>query len=45
VVIYAALGIKMTYKPAQRTVLVESRPAPRVGVKAVSEGGLEPPRP
>ncbi|EFC79203.1 recombinase family protein [Parafrankia sp. EUN1f] len=39
--VYAALGVRLTYKPSERRLLVAATPAPRqVGVKVVSEGGL-----
>ncbi|UED87621.1 hypothetical protein [Streptomyces profundus] len=43
--VYRQLGLRLTYDHEKQEVLAESRPAPRVGVLVVSEGGLEPPRP
>ncbi|RBM08076.1 recombinase family protein [Streptomyces sp. PT12] len=43
--VYRHLGLRLTYDHEKQEVLAESRPAPRVGVLFVSEGGLEPPRP
>ncbi len=44
--LYRALGVRMTYEPVQRKMLVEIAPDQHsVGEWVVSEGGLEPPRP
>lgn len=43
--IYRQLGLKLTYHPDRKTVQAEARPSTGVCVLAVSEGGLEPPRP
>lgn len=43
--VYRHLGLRLTYDHEKKEVLAASRPAPRVGVLVVSEGGLEPPRP
>ncbi|WP_226930786.1 MULTISPECIES: recombinase family protein [Parafrankia] len=41
--VYAALGVRLTYMPSEQRLLVAATPASRhVGVKVVSEGGLEP---
>ncbi len=42
---YRRLGLRLTYDHETRMVLAETRPAPSVCAKVVSEGGLEPPRP
>ena len=42
--LYQRIGLRLTYQPTDRTVLVEAAPA--TGIRNdVSEGGLEPPRP
>ena len=43
--LYAALGLTMTYYPADQVVDVVATPLSGGGLKRVSEGGLEPPRP
>ncbi|WP_077062424.1 recombinase family protein [Streptomyces sp. MP131-18] len=43
--VYRHPGLRLNYDHEKQEVLAESRPAPRVGVLVVSEGGLEPPRP
>jgi site-specific DNA recombinase len=44
--LYLELGLKLIFRPSPAVLRVEARPKPRhVGVRYVSEGGLEPPRP
>ena len=43
--LYREFGVTCTYDYTKKTVLVETRPAPSIGVMEVSEGGLEPPCP
>ncbi|CAI7981001.1 hypothetical protein FRAHR75_950012 [Frankia sp. Hr75.2] len=44
--VYTALGLSLTYRPSEQSLLVEARPTRgHIGVRVVSEGGLEPPRP
>jgi site-specific DNA recombinase len=38
---YAGLGLRLTYHPDKRKVLVGQAPAPVIGQQFVSEGGLE----
>jgi hypothetical protein len=42
--LYEELGLRLTYYPEDRTVIVEAGPGRHVH-NGVSEGGLEPPRP
>lgn len=43
--IYQQLGLRLSYDHETRIVSAEASPRPSVGLVAVSEGGLEPPRP
>ena len=43
--IYAGLGLRLTYHPDKKKVLVGQASAQDIGERYVSEGGLEPPCP
>jgi hypothetical protein len=44
--VYQNLGLRLTYEPAKQLVRAEAQLDPhKLGIRSVSEGGLEPPRP
>ena len=43
--IYAGLGLRLTYHPGKKKVLVGQASTQVIGERFVSEGGLEPPCP
>jgi site-specific DNA recombinase len=44
--VYQNLGLRLTYDPAKQLVRAEAQLDPhKLGIRSVSEGGLEPPRP